>query len=446
MTGFSETPRQIVHVTMAGFALLLRWITWQQAAALAAAALAFNAVVLPRIGGQRLYRESDVARGLPLGILFYPLSVFLLILVFPRRLDIVAAAWGILAAGDGLATIVGRAAGRTPLPWNRDKTAEGTAAFVVAGSLAAAALAWWTRPAVTPLPPLWFTIGAAVAAAIVAAFVETIPVRLDDNISVPASAAATLWIASLITVDPREMSYLPRLALTGLTLNMAVAVLGWLARTVSASGAIAGAAIGTTIYVGAGWPGWALLLAAFLAASITSRLGIRRKTALGIAEDRGGRRSAGNAIANTGVAACAAALAILSPYGSWCLLALTASLVAGASDTVSSEIGKAWGRRTLLVTTFRPVPPGTPGAVSLEGTAAGIGAALVLAWPLGEGLGLIGYGAIPVVVASATVASFVESVLGATLEPRGILNNDLLNFINTATAAGVALALAGGTQ
>jgi uncharacterized protein (TIGR00297 family) len=305
------------------------------------------------------------------------------------------------------------------------------------------ALAWWTRPAVTPLPPLGFTIAAPIGAAVVAAFVETIPVRLDDNISVPASAAATLWMASLITVDPREMSYLPALALAGLALNTAVAAAGWAARTVSASGAIAGVLIGTIIYVGAGWQGWALLLAAFLAASMTSRVGIRRKTALGIAEERGGRRGAGNAIANTGVAACAAALAVLSPHSSVCLLALTASLVAGASDTVASEIGKAWGRRTFLVTTLRPAPPGTSGAVSIEGTAAGVGSALALAWPLGQGLGLIGSEAIPVVVASATLASFVESVLGATLERRGILNNDLLNFINTAAAAGLALALAG---
>jgi uncharacterized protein (TIGR00297 family) len=430
---------------MAGFALLLRWLTWPQAAALAAAALAFNAIVLPRIGGRRLYRDSDVARGLPLGILFYPFSVLLLIVLFPRRLDIVAAAWGIMAFGDGFATIVGRAAGRTPLRWNPDKTAEGSAAFVVAASLAAVALAWWTRPAVAPLPPLWFTLAAPIAAAVVAAFAETLPVRLDDNLSVPAAAAATLWMASLITVDPREMSYLPALAVAGLALNVAVAVAGWLARAVSASGAVAGAAIGAIIYVGAGWQGWALLFAAFLAASITSRLGIRRKIALGIAEERGGRRGAGNAIANTGVAACAAALAVLSPYSSVCLLALTASLVAGASDTVASEIGKAWGRETVSVVNLRRVPSGTPGGMSREGTLAGIVAATALAALAAAG-GLIPVRVIWIIVLAATLGALVESLLGATLEPRGIVNNDLLNFINTAAAAGVALALAGGAR
>ena len=70
--------------------------------------------------------------------------------------------------------------------------------------------------------------------------------------------------------------------------------------------------IGTIVFVCAGSPGWLLLMAAFLCAAITSRMGLRRKTLLGIAEDRAGRRAAGNAIANTGIAAMAAALAAVS--------------------------------------------------------------------------------------------------------------------------------------
>jgi uncharacterized protein (TIGR00297 family) len=86
------------------------------------------------------------------------------------------------------------------------------------------------------------------------------------------------------------------------------------------------------------------------------------------------------------------------------------------------------------------VKPGTPGAMSLEGTAAGLLASLALA-AIGAGLGLIPASAILIVVAAATVGALVESALGATLEGPGILNNDMLNFINTAVAAAVALAI-----
>jgi uncharacterized protein (TIGR00297 family) len=436
---FSETRRQIVHITMGAWALLLRWIAWPHAAALAVAALLFNVFLLPRVGGRGLYRDAEVGRGLPIGILLYPLSVLLLVLTFRDRLDIVAAAWGIMAAGDGFATIAGRAWGRRRLPWNPEKTVEGTLAFIIAGSVAGVFLAMWVSP--TPRLYLWI---APVAAAVVAALVESIPVRLDDNLSVPFSAAAVLWLGSLVSVNEGQLAGLePRLA-AGLALNVAVGAAGFFARTVSASGAVAGVAIGIIIFAGAGWQGWALLLAAFIAASAVSRIGLRRKIALGIAEERGGRRGAGNAIANTGVAACAAAIALVGQHAHQeaSFIALTASLVAGASDTVASEIGKAWGRRTFLVTSLRPVPPGTPGAFSLEGTAALILSAVALAG-LGWRLGLIGFEAISIVAVAAVVASFAESVLGATLEPRRILNNDLLNFVTTAGAAGLALILAG---
>jgi uncharacterized protein (TIGR00297 family) len=57
-------------------------------------------------------------------------------------------------------------------------------------------------------------------------------------------------------------------------------------------------------------------------------------------------------------------------------LGFVASFCSKLSDTVSSEIGKAYGRTTYLITTMSRVPAGTEGAVSLEGTLAGVGAAL----------------------------------------------------------------------
>jgi uncharacterized protein (TIGR00297 family) len=197
------------------------------------------------------------------------------------------------------------------------------------------------------------------------------------------------------------------------------------------------------ILLAAGWGGWALLLATFALAVATSRLGLRRKMQLGIAEERGGRRGAGNAFANTGVAAVAAVLALLTYASGPALAAFVAALAAAGSDTAASEIGKAWGRRTYLVPSFRAASPGSPGAVSIEGTAAGlIGAAALGA--LGVAFGLIPPGALVPVVAGATIGAFGESALGATLEPPGVLNNDVLNFLNTAIAAAATIFLLKG--
>ena len=464
----SESARQWVHVGSGLFALALRVLTPWQAAAMAATALVFNVVLLPRVGGRRLYRPADDVRGFPLGILLYPLSVLLLTLIFPSRLDIAAAAWGILAFGDGAATLVGRrqseetaeraktaennsfsansavsAVSSGRLPWNRDKSVAGTLAFIVCGSAGGVALAWWVRPAIAPLPALAFAIVAPIVAAVLAALVETIPVRLDDNMSVPVTAGWVLWIASLMTaasVTGARDAVLAALP-WALGVNAITGWLGYRAKTVSRSGAIAGALIGSIIYAGGGAAAWALLLIVFIAASAASRLGLARKEQLGIAEERGGRRGAGNAIANVGVAAAAAIAAVTTPYAPAALVALVAALAAGGSDTVASEIGKVWGRSTFLVTTFSRVKPGTPGAMSLEGTLAGLVAAFALA-TTAAALGLIPQSATLAIVVAATAGALVESALGATLEGPGILNNDMLNFINTAVAAAVALAIA----
>jgi uncharacterized protein (TIGR00297 family) len=435
----SETARQFLHVSMGGFALLLRWIHWSEALGLAVAAVLFNAFVLPRIAW-RLYRPGDRERGLH-GILYYPLTVLLLLVLFPADLALVAGAWGVLAAGDGMATLVGRAVGGVRWPWNRDKTVAGSSALWIAGALAGAGLLWWCRDVAAAPRSLTFIVFAPVAAAAVAAAVETINVRLDDNLSVGLTAAATLWLLTLISreaIAANAPLLTSRLAV-GLTINVIVAWAGRAARTVSLGGAVTGAMIGIVIFVALGWPGWGLLLVTFVCASVTSKLGLKRKTLLGIAEERGGQRGPGNAIANTGVAAIAAALVVSSPHPERAAWAFAAALAAGGSDTIASEIGKAWGRTTWLITSLRRVPPGTSGAMSMEGTAAGVVGALALG-AVAIALGLVPHSALAALVIAATVGALAESLLGATLEAPGILNNDMLNFINTATAALLAVA------
>jgi uncharacterized protein (TIGR00297 family) len=438
--GHSETARQSVHMAMGAFALLLRWLSWWQAVAIAGSALAFNLFVLPRLR-VNLYRPGERERGVH-GIIWYPFAVLLLLVTFPRRPDIAGAAWGILAIGDGIATLAGRAIGGASWPWNRDKTVSGSAAFALGGAAAGVFLAWWCRPALAPPPAIQFTIAAPILAAIAAAFVETIPVRLDDNLSVAVTAGAVLWLASLTTLDqlPGAAALATGRLPAALALNALVGWAGHRARTVTLSGAVAGALVGITIFVSLGWRGWALLLITFIAASVASRLGLQRKMLLGIAEERGGRRGVGNAIANTGVAAVAAVVALVGTSGDAARLAFATALAAGGSDTIASEIGKAWGQRTWSITSLARVPPGTSGAMSLEGTVAGIAGALGLG-AAAVALGLAPRSWLWVIVAGATAGSLLESWLGATLEAPGILNNDMLNFINTAAGAAVTIGI-----
>lgn len=192
------------------------------------------------------------------------------------------------------------------------------------------------------------------------------------------------------------------------------------------------------------------LTVSLLAFAVT-QAGRRQKEQLGTAEGRKGR-SATQIAANLGVAALAAG----SPVQSWLmdcgwlphhaatqgmLFALTlAALAEAAADTVSSEIGQVIGGRPRLITSFKVVEPGRDGAVSLGGSLAGIVAAAIVAWTGMWALGG-GWNLFMVSSAGAVFGLFFDSLLGATLEERGWLNNDAVNFLSTASAAGFALVL-----
>ncbi len=438
MSGFSEIRRQVTHILVGAFALLLRWLTVWQAAGVAIAAIVFNLLVLPRVS-RNVFRPGDLERVRDSGIVLYPVAVLGLILVFPKRPDIAAASWAILAAGDGLATLVGKHLRSPTLPWNPDKSVAGLMAGATGAAAAGVFLACWTSLGMDAPPPAWFIVAAPIAAAVAAAFVETVPIRLNDNISVPFTAAFVMWSLAFVDLDVARAN-LPAIAVVAIALgvNGVVACLGWAARKVTVAGAVTGVAIGVAVWLGARWQAWLLLFASFASAAVATDMGRKRKESLGISEERGGRRGPGNAIANSGLFAWAALISIGMQDPAPALLAGVTAMVTAASDTIASEIGKAFGTTTWTWMPVKRVPAGTSGAVSLEGTAAGIAGAASLAAGA-TALGLITASAIPVVVIAATLASFAEGALATRFEKDGWLNNDVLNFLNSAIGASLAV-------
>ncbi len=459
---FSEYARKSLHVAMGGFALLLRWLPWPAALALAVGAFLFNLYALPAMGRGRLFRAEEARKsGRDIGILIYPAVIALLILIFRERLDIVAAAWGALAFGDGFATIAGKAVGGPKLPWNRGKSWAGLIAFLVFGTAAAWFLFTWCDPGARGSADLpdsaWAEAGLGgmlaltwqrwgmhlVGAVGAAAIVETLPLGLDDNLSVPLVTAGTLQ--ALLLVDPISWEAAhPQVYgrfWVAIAVNLVFGVLAYAARAVTIPGLIAGAVPGTIIYAGGGLPAFLVMLGFVFLGTAATKMGYARKAAAGIAQEKGGRRGPKNAFANCGTAAVLAILAVTTPYGPWMLLGLVAAFATAAADTVSSEFGQAYGRTTYLITTFRRVPRGTEGAVSLEGTLAGVAASAVLAG-IAWGGGLCAGTGFLVVIVAAFIGTTAESYLGATLEQMKLIDNEAINFANTLIGALSAIGLA----
>ena len=206
--------------------------------------------------------------------------------------------------------------------------------------------------------------------------------------------------------------------------------------------------LGVIIWGTLGWQGYTVVMFYFLVGSAVTRIGIAQKEAAGIAEKRSGARGPENVWGSALVATVCALGVTLNQTSNFAIiptsvlwLAYVASFSTKLSDTTASEVGKAYGKRTFLITTLKPVSPGTEGAVSLEGTLAGMVASVVMAavgWSVGliSGLGIV-YCAI-----AAFFATNLESLIGATLQEKfDFLTNEVVNIINTFLGALIAGAI-----
>jgi uncharacterized protein (TIGR00297 family) len=429
----NEFLRKSLHIVFGLGAFALKWIPWWAAAAVAAAAILGNWLVLHRIVGRSVARHE---RGFDAGIVLYPIAVLVLIVVFRHNLHFAAIGWTTMAFGDGVATLAGKAMPIGRLPWNRAKSWGGFLSFIVAGIISGLAVVAWLGVG------NWQLVVAAVLAGAIA---ESLALHIDDNIMVPAAAALAMVIAS---VRPAPI-FLDESAVW-LGVNTLLAIAGWLLRSVTVSGAIGGWALGSILILFAGWPMYVTLLAFFVIGTACTRLGYARKAALGLAQEKGGRRGFSHAFSNVGVSAiCSLLFAGYARRHHATDMAIVAylmgmaSLATAAADTVASEIGQLFGRRAFLPTTLKRVPVGTEGAISVEGTVAGasaaavVGAIGVLSFRAFAGSTLqFAWMAIVLITLAAIGGSWLESVAGSwnrlRTEP---IPNGALNFFNTAAGA-----------
>jgi uncharacterized protein (TIGR00297 family) len=146
-------------------------------------------------------------------------------------------------------------------------------------------------------------------------------------------------------------------------------------------------------------------------------------------------------VANSLTGAFFSLLVITTHHEGAFLIALVAAFAEAAGDTLSSEIGQWLSERAYLITTFQPVPAGENGGVSLAGSIAGIfSSSLIVA--LAFALGLCGKGGAGIALAAAVAGNMLDSLLGATIERRGLVTNGIVNFAGTSIAGMLALAIA----
>jgi uncharacterized protein (TIGR00297 family) len=261
----------------------------------------------------------------------------------------------------------------------------------------------------------------------------------------------------------------------GFILAMIIAVLAWKAGSLSKSGALAAVITGGFIF-GMGGFRWAiLLLAFFISSSLLSRLFSQRKASLAEKFSKGNQRDWGQVLANGGLGALLAIGSFILPSQAWLWLAFAGAMAAVNADTWSTELGVLSVVPPRLITNGHTVERGTSGGITVAGTLAALGGAVLIAtaavlfpaynsWLLRLGI----------ITAAGLVGSLFDSLLGATVQAiywcptcqketerhpvhtcgtqtsqvRGLrwINNDMVNFgcsvMGALVAAGLWLLLA----
>ncbi len=220
------------------------------------------------------------------------------------------------------------------------------------------------------------------------------------------------------------------------------AFFAWAVRAVTAAAALTGVVLSLVLCLAAGPAALIPIVTVFLLTLVTTRIGRRKKERLGAAGSTAERRHGRGALqilANVGVAGLCAAPLIFLSHARYILLAgASAALAEAAGDTVSSELGQAFGGSPRLISTWRRVAPGQDGGITVVGTFFSL-CAMVLVCLACEWADLLLPQFYGTVLSAAFLGTIADSLLGATLERPGRLGNNGVNFSSTAFSAAFAI-------
>ncbi|HLX63255.1 MAG TPA: DUF92 domain-containing protein [Planctomycetota bacterium] len=450
-------------ILLARLLLAAHWISREETFGYSVAALMFfgtiiNAFVLRRVPlfGKLIARPDE---GHYNGLWTYPCSLAVCFLIFP--LYAAFGAWAVLACGDGAASFGGRLVPGHKLPWNAQKTYAGLIVFVCC-AVFGAYISLYLMPAMElkdgAFVPneIWtpsFIWTLAVLASIAGAIVESLDSKIDDNVRVPfASALMLVFTVYFLTYStaglPEATHVTPDKLVYALAANAILGALVLIFRFADLPATLLGVGFGIVIYFYAGWQGYVLFVLFVGIGSELSKLGLEKKKLLHAAEPNEGRRGLKNVLANLLVAALCCGFYPPLHGRPTLLFAFAGAIAAAMADTASSEIGLLSPKQPWLITTFKSVPHGTNGAISLMGTLAAIlGSALiaVTAWLTGfmqiaagehalSRLALAGL--VTAIFLAGMLGTAIDSLLGATVEGKiKVIGKSAVNFVCTLTGA-----------
>jgi uncharacterized protein (TIGR00297 family) len=199
--------------------------------------------------------------------------------------------------------------------------------------------------------------------------------------------------------------------------------------------------VGVAIYIGAGPGGLVALAAFFIMSTLATAHKKELKAKLEAKPQHPERRKAGQVFANGGIAALLGIISIAFPQHQTIIaLMMISAISAATADTMASELGMVYGRNAFNILSFKREAKGLDGVISIEGTLLGMAGSLIIACIYGA-FNHFDLAGMIIIVVAGTLGNLIDSILGALLERRHIIGNNMVNTLNTLAGAVAALGL-----
>ena len=313
------------------------------------------------------------------------------------------------------------------------KTIKGSVTFLVFGVIFAFCIGSWIIALTKIVISSQFMFFLAVIGAITGALLESIP-HANDDLTVPLGSAMAMWLFA-------DFGYWvpPHHLILALVLMLAIGYVSYKVNIADITGALSGVLLGVLIIVFSDIRWFAILLVFFILGGVFTRYKYGYKQSLGIAQAEGGARGYRNVFGNGLVALILAVAEGVFGYHIF-MIGYLGAIATATGDTLASEIGETSKTQPRVITTFKKVPAGTSGAISLLGELAAIVGSAVIGI-LATLLGMAGLHVAAITILGGFIGTNIDSLLGATLENRGYLTNSSVNLFATAAGAIVSAGL-----
>jgi uncharacterized protein (TIGR00297 family) len=442
----AELKRQSAYISLGLLALLFPFVPkWL----IAIGCLAFTVVILYIPKESFIFKAFASDRDREAGVLIGPMkfSFAILLLAFLAAvLDfpvyVLAATIGVVAFGEGAATLVNMLVSRNKaLFWSITLLILGTLFGFIFGGWAMVNTGLGTER-------LDLMLFLAVIGTVTGALLYTIVD--EESIAIPLGAGMAMWLFSSFTY-----ARIPGAAeiVIAVTFPLVIGMASYKLNAADLSGALAGVLSGLLmiLFGGIGW--FVLLLVFFFLGTLFTKYKYTYKHDIGAAQSNEGSRGYRNVFGN-----CLVPLVFVVAYGAIgnfqlpyfgsvdktiFIIGYLGSMATATGDTLASEIGSTYRGQPRMITTLKKVKAGTDGAVSVLGEAAalfGSVAVAAVAIPLGV-IGSDARVAFLLAVLGGFLGTNIDSILGATFQQKRWLTNEGVNFFATLTGGIIAMAL-----